>query len=92
MNGLDRMRKELQLQGSERSLAPRLPVLNVIEPNEEFGLTHNKNLPFSYTGGSPTRTSPTRTSSFVQGSRQVSDLKLVQSNSFLNRVFVEKLL
>ena len=42
-------------------LAPRLPALNLIEPDPQFGLTHNRNLPFSYTGGtSPTRISPLR--------------------------------
>ena len=48
---------------SEDPLAPRLPALNLIEPDPQFGLSHNKNLPFSYTGGvSPTRISPLRSS------------------------------
>lgn len=44
-------------------LAPRLPQLNLIEPDPQFGVAHNRNLPFSYTGGvSPTRLSPLRSS------------------------------
>ncbi|KAI9558992.1 hypothetical protein GHT06_015781 [Daphnia sinensis] len=50
-----------ELNMAEDPLAPRLPTLNLIEPDPQFGLSHNKNLPFSYTGGvSPTRTSPLR--------------------------------
>ena len=57
----ERMRKKLELEGLDAmDGGPRLPVLNVVEPNAEFGLSHNKNLPFSYTGGSPIRTSPGR--------------------------------
>ena len=57
----ERMRKKLELEGLDAlDGAPRLPALNVIEPNAEFGLSHNKNLPFSYTGGSPIRTTPGR--------------------------------
>ncbi|KAK4010787.1 hypothetical protein OUZ56_019919 [Daphnia magna] len=50
-----------ELNLADDPLAPRLPTLNLIEPDPQFGLTHNRNLPFSYTGGvSPTRTSPLR--------------------------------
>ena len=46
---------------TEDPLAPRLPTLNLVEPDAQLGLSHNKNLPFSYTGGaSPTRISPLR--------------------------------
>ena len=53
--------EEMLTMTTEDPLAPRLPTLNLIEPDPQFGLSHNKNLPFSYTGGaSPTRISPLR--------------------------------
>ena len=55
--------EEMAARNKDDPLAPRLPVLNLIEPDPQFGLTHNRNLPFSYTGGvSPTRLSPLRSS------------------------------
>ena len=59
-----RQRELIRQQSAEEpAAAPRLPVLSLIEPDPQFGVSHNRNLPFSYTGGvSPTRLSPLRSS------------------------------